>query len=133
MRKTLLVACSTLLLTLTLGPVTTASARSDVFRGTWTAIDVIDGSNVTLTIQGSGAGGHHAVREFDDAAYSCGSVPASLHGSGSVDGVTMEVLWTEVCHPGGNVIGHRIPDTFKYDPGSDTLTDSFSDVFHRAS
>ena len=42
MRKTLLVACSTLLLTLTLGPVTAASARSDAFRGTWTAIDVLD-------------------------------------------------------------------------------------------
>jgi hypothetical protein len=116
--KTLLVACSTLLLTLTLGPVTAASARSDAFRGTWTAIDVLDGSNVTLTIQGSGTGGRHAVKGHDDAVFFlCNGAPGSLQESGSVDGVTMEVLWTLVCHPGGNVLHHRISDTFTYHPG----------------
>ena len=131
MRKILLVACCAVLLALTLGPVTAALAVDDVFQGTWTAIDS-DGSNLTLTIQGSGTGGRHAVRELDDSASVCGGAPASVQGWGTVDGDTMDVLWTLACQPGGNPFRGPVTEIFTYDPGSDTLTDSLGIVFHRA-
>lgn len=129
MRKVLLFVC--FVLALTIGPVTAASAVDDVFRGTWTGTDS-DGSSVTVTIHGGGQAGRHSAVLFDDAATLCGGDPATAQGSGTVDGDTMYVSWTATCRPGGNPFRGRIPFTFEYDPGADTLTDNFGVTYYRA-
>jgi hypothetical protein len=134
MRKFLIIGtCSALLGVLILGLATPASASDDVFRGTWTSIDV-DGSHQTLSIQGSGEQGHHSVFLSDVAGTVCGGAPAQVTGSGTVDGDTLNVLFVVTCPGTGRspVMG-RISFTFTYDPATDTLTDGSGVVWHRAS
>jgi hypothetical protein len=100
------------------------------YAGSWTAIDH-DGSHMTLTIQGTGP--RYAVREVDDSATSaCGGSPATVNGSGSVDGDWLVVHATLACTPGGNVLRFRVEIAFSYDAGSGTLVDNEGVVWSRA-
>jgi hypothetical protein len=136
MRKILFVATYSALagVVLILGLSMPASASDDVFRGTWTSIDIGDGSHQTLSIQGSGEQGHHSVFLFDDSGTVCGGDPAQVTGSGTVDGDTMNARFVVTCPGAGRspVIG-PIPFTFTYDSATDTLTDGTGTVWSRAS
>ena len=100
------------------------------FAGRWTASDY-DGSNLSLSIQGSG--GRYAVREVDDAATVCGGAPASVTGAGTADADLLVVQATLACAPGGNPFRQRIEISFTYDATFDTLTDNDGVVWSRAS
>lgn len=128
MRRVLLLA--SFVLALIVGPATAASAVDDVFRGAWAGIDS-DGSNLTLTIEGTGQAGRHSVTYFDDAATLCGGGPATAQGSGKVEGDTMYVSWTAACRTGGNPFRGKIAFTFEYDTEADTLTDNFGVTYYR--
>lgn len=124
--------CSAVLGAVSLGAPAAASPRDDVFRGSWTSID-IDGSNQTLDIQGSGTRGHHAMFAFDDSATgACGGSPAHLQGSGVVDGHILVMTGTLTCKPGGNPLRFRIALGFHYHQGTDTLTDDSGVIWYRA-
>ena len=124
--------CSAILAAVLLAAPATASPGDDVFRGTWTSVD-IDGSNQTLDIQGSGRTGHHAMFLFDDSATtSCGGSPAHAQGPGVVDGNTLVMTGTLTCKPGGNPLRFRIALGFHYHQGTDTLTDDAGVIWYRA-
>lgn len=111
---------------LTLSPAHAAEG----FAGRWTATDG-DGSNLSLSINGSGA--RYGVREVDDAATACGGAPASVSGSGKADGDLLVVQATLACEPGGNIFRHRIEITFTHNATPDTLTDNDGVVWSRTS
>jgi hypothetical protein len=133
MRRILLVGIfSVVLAAVVLGVGASASPRDDVFRGSWTSID-IDGSHQTLDIQGSGQSGHHAMVLFDDSAtVACDGSPARVQGSGLVDGDSLLMTGTLTCMPGGNPLRGRISLGFVYNPGTDTLSDDTGVTWHRA-
>ena len=55
-------------------------------------------------------------------------------GSAAVDGNHLSARGTLVCFHGGNPLpGERIRVDYQYHAGTDTLTDSFGVVWHRAS
>jgi hypothetical protein len=110
---------------------TVSTAHSaEGFAGEWAATDG-DGSNLSLSIHGSGA--RYAVRELDDAATVCGGAPASVSGAGKADGDLLVVQATLACQPGGNTFRHRIEIAFTYDATPDTLTDNDGVVWNRTS
>jgi hypothetical protein len=109
-----------------------ASAATGPLAGTWTSIDT-DGSNQTLDITGSGRHAYSMVYLDESATSACGGNPAQLSGSGFVDGSDLLMVATLVCLPGGNDFRTRLTITFVYDTGTDTLTDAFGIVWHRAS
>jgi hypothetical protein len=107
------------------------SAASGLLAGTWVSVDS-DGSNQTLDIRGSG---HrvYAMTYFDESATSaCGGNPARISGPGFVDGDQVRHSGPVVCLPGGNVFESRFTVSYSYDDGTDTLTDDFGTVWHRA-
>ncbi len=117
-----------------LGPVTAASASSDVFRGSWASIDPVDGSSQTLSIQGSGTGGQHSLFLHDTVAtVACGGGPANVTGSGTVDGNTLTWFFTVTCPGTGRppIIGPTGPGFFIYHRADGTLTDDAGAVWHR--
>lgn len=109
-----------------------ASAASGALAGTWTSVDS-DGSNQTLDIKGSGLN-VYAMVYFDESATSaCGGNPARLSGPGYVDGDDILLVGPVVCLPAGNPYRTRLAITFHYNANTDTLTDTFGIVWHRAS
>jgi hypothetical protein len=124
--------CSVVLAAVVLSVGAWASPRDDVFRGSWTSID-IDGSHQTLDIQGSGQSGHHAMVLFDDSATTaCQGSPARVQGSGLVDGDSLLMTGTLTCMPGGNPVRGRTSVRFVYNPGTDTLSDDSGVTWYRA-
>lgn len=109
----------------------TASATSGALAGTWTSIDT-DGSHQTLDIMGSGNHAYSMIYTDDSATGGCDGNPARISGPGYVDGDELFRAGTLVCLPGGNEFRERIGIGFAYDTGSDTLTDDFGIVWHRA-
>jgi hypothetical protein len=108
-----------------------ASATSGALAGTWTSVDT-DGSSQTLDITGSGNPIYSMVYVDDSATSACDGNPARVSGPGFVDGNELLQLGPIVCLPGGNVVRTRIAISYVYDPGTDTLTDAFGIVWHRA-
>lgn len=107
------------------------SAASGPLAGTWVSVDS-DGSNQTLDIRGSGRRAY-AMTYFDESATSaCEGNPARLSGPGFVDGDHIRHSGPVVCLPGGNVFESRFSVSYHYDAGTDTLTDDFGIVWHRA-
>ena len=119
---------------LTVGSAGLGSAASSQgpLAGTWTSVDT-DGSNQTLDIRGSGR--HvYAMVYYDDAATSaCGGDPAQVTGPGYPDGEHLTLVGALTCLPGGNFLRSRIAPGYTYDASTDTLTDDFEIVWHRAS
>jgi hypothetical protein len=108
----------------------TAWAAGGGLADTWTSVDT-DGSDQTLSITGSG-GKAYAMVYDDDSATVCNGAPARIVGPGFVDGSDVVMEGTLVCLPGGNPFRSRLAIGFRYDAGTDTLTDSFGVVWHRA-
>ncbi len=133
MRRIVLVGmCSVVLAAVVLAVGASASPRDDVFRGSWTSID-IDGSHQTLKIRGSGQSGHHAIVLVDDSATTaCHGSPARFKGSGLVDGDRLLMTGTLTCMPGGNRLRGRTFLGFVYDPGAETLSDDSGVTWYRA-
>jgi hypothetical protein len=109
----------------------TAAASSGALAGTWTSLDT-DGSHQTLNVMGSGQRAYSMVYIDDAATGACGGDPARITGPGYVDGDSVFLAGALVCLPGGNEFRERIGIRFDYDSGSDTLTDEFGIVWHRA-
>lgn len=103
---------------------------AEAFAGRWVATDG-DGSHLSLSIHGSG--GHYGVREVDDAATVCGGAPASVNGSGEVEGAVLVVQATLACAPGGNIFRQRFEITFTQSATPATLADNDGVVWNRAS
>lgn len=133
MRKATIVAVCLLGLGTVVPSTASASAQDDVFRGFWTSVDH-DGSHQTLTVQGSGRAGHHAMRYFDDAATGelCGGTKAHIQGSGTVDGDNLHMRGVLTCQPGGNPLHQRIDVGYVYDSATDTLIDDSGVTWSRA-
>jgi hypothetical protein len=133
MRKIVIVAlCSMVLGEFALGVTAMASPQGDVFRGSWTSID-IDGSHQTLDVEGLGRTGRHAMFLFDDSATTaCHGSPAHLQGAGVVEGERLLMTGTLTCIPGGNPLRGRTSLGFVYDPGTDTLSDDSQVTWYRA-
>jgi len=108
-----------------------ASAASGPLAGTWTSVDN-DGSNQVLDISGSGNRAYSMAYVDDSATSACGGDPARISGPGFVEGEDVLMVGSIVCLPGGNGLRERISIYFDYDAGSDTLTDDFGIVWHRA-
>lgn len=106
----------------------TAGADGGVLAGTWSSTDT-DGSAQTLRISGSGTR-TYAMYLLDQAGTVCGGAPASVAGTGVVDGDSLVLTGTLACRPGGAILG-RGSIGFTYDAGSDTLTDEFGVVWRR--
>lgn len=81
---------------------------------------------------GSGNHAYSMVYVDDSATGACNGDPARISGPGFVDGSDLLMVATLVCLPGGNAFG-RITIGFEYDAGTDTLSDNFGIVWHRAS
>ena len=109
----------------------TAWAASGGLAGTWTSLDT-DGSTQTLSITGSGDKVYAMVYDDESATGACNGAPARIVGPGFVDGNVVVFEGTLVCLPGGNPFRSRLTLGFGYDAGTDTLTDSFGIVWHRA-
>ena len=110
---------------------TPVSAASGPLAGTWVSVDS-DGSNQTLNIRGSGRRAY-AMTYFDESATSaCGGNPARVSGPGFVNGDHIRHSGPVVCLPGGNVFRSRFSVSYHFDGGTDTLTDDFGIVWHRA-
>jgi len=101
-----------------------AAPPTNPFVGAWESTDV-DGSHQTLAIGGGATGSH--VRLYDDGASVCDpplTRPAIATGVGAISGNDLTVTLTVYCLQPREF--HSItPATFTYDPGTDTLTDSF--------
>jgi hypothetical protein len=99
------------------------------FQGSWESIDTVDGSYQTLDIHGRGP--HLSVHYVDYAASVCGGARATVSGSGEQDQDVLFANATVTCNPGGNFIRHRIQLAWKYDAGTDTLSDPDGVTWHR--
>ena len=108
-----------------------ASAASGPLAGTWTSVD-IDGSNQTLDIMGSGRHAYSMIYFDESATQVCDGNPGMLSGPGFLDGDQLLQVGPIVCLPGGNVFRSRVAISYDYDTGTDTLTDEFGIVWHRA-
>jgi hypothetical protein len=118
------------------GPISTATKvplptpAISVFAGRWESIDK-DQSHQTLAIADQSPGsGILAVAYTDDAATVCGGRPASASGTGNATAVKLVVTLTTDClNP--QVLWGDAPYVFNYDKPTDTLTDSYTVVWHR--
>jgi hypothetical protein len=108
----------------------TAWASTGELAGTWISVDA-DGSVQTLDITGSGETAYSMVYVDESATGACNGAPARVSGPGFVDGDVVVMFGTLVCLPGGNVFRSRLTLGYEFDPGTDTLTDSFGIVWHR--
>jgi hypothetical protein len=100
------------------------------FAGRWDSTDM-DQSHQTLAIADSSPGsGILDVSYTDDSATVCGGRPASASGTGTATAVKLVVTLTAYCLNPKTLWGDA-PYTFNYDKPTDTLTDSYSVVWHR--
>ena len=123
-------ALSSILASASAGLAPPASAAQGPLAGSWTSTDS-DGSNQTLEIRGSG---HHvyAMVYYDDSATgACDGSPARIPGRGLVDGDHVLQVGSLICLPGGKKF--KVQLGYTYDANTDTLTDDFGIVWHRAS
>jgi hypothetical protein len=85
------------------------------------------------TVRGTGRT-VYAMTYFDDSATNaCHGNPARISGPGFVDGDHILHVGPVVCLPRGNVFRSRFAIGYDYDADTDTLTDDFGIVWHRAS
>ena len=131
MKTALSIAASVIIAAVGFAVAPSASAASGPLAGTWTSVDN-DGSNQVLDISGSGNRAYSMAYTDDSATSACGGDPARISGPGFVEGEDLLMVGSIVCLPGGNGLRERISIYFDYDAGSDTLTDDFGIVWHRA-
>lgn len=137
MWRVTMILTSGLLMVLLGGP-GLASAGHVPFEGSWVAVDDFDGSNMTLEITRR-SGHSFDVVLVDEGASICGWDPenpspgfeATVTGTGGGGrNVLSGAYSTLVCADGSTLFGFRF--SFTYDPDTDTLTEFFGQVWHRA-
>jgi hypothetical protein len=99
------------------------------FLGTWELF--AHGSQHTLEIQVSGDGVYELAL-FDEGATVCDGLPARETGVGTLASSTEMTVTSQVitCED-GTVLEDVPPITYTYDSGTDTLSDSSGEVWHR--
>jgi len=106
--------------------VTSAVAQPNPFLGRWYSTDAYDLSSQTMNI--GGADGHFRVTLYDDGASACNedlSVAGVATGMFSQDGNTLSGSLSLRCLGASSSSGSPVNVDFTYDPGTNTLTDSF--------
>ncbi len=124
-----MVASVAIVTTIGLAP-STAGAMPHPAAGLYTAIDSVDGSNLTLRVVGNAS--HARLVLFDDSATLACPASASaavVVGSGSWDVNQLDVTVRIRCL--GEANPPDLPLTFEYLPGSDTIV-SGGDTYVRA-
>jgi hypothetical protein len=108
---------------------TPASDPRSPFLGTWELF--AHGSQHTLEIQPSGDGVYELAL-FDEGATVCDGLPARGTGVGTLVNTTEMTVTSQVitCED-GTVLEDVPPVTYTYDSGTDTLSDSSGEVWHR--
>lgn len=111
-------------------PASPATAAPSPFVGAWRAIDIPDGSYMTLAVGGNSKAGF-SVRLYDFGASACGFdennkplYAALARGKGTVDENVLSVLLRVRCLSHPPTFLSDSPFTFTYDPADDTLTDN---------
>ena len=112
---------------LLLGTAGDATAGGDPFVGGWRSVDT-DGSHQSLQVEPLGAG-YDAAYYRDSFATVCEGEPARIWARMRVDGDVMKGSGDLRCQNGINF--HLDVGRYVYDPGSDTLVDSFGIVWVR--
>ena len=112
----------------------------DPLVGTWASVDA-DGSSQTMEIRAVD-GGRYAIVVNDEAATVCSGVPATMTGTGQLDGAGLVIAAPVLeCDDGSTPVpvdGSSLEDavrdyTVVYDAETATLTDSFGVEWHRPS
>lgn len=120
-------AVTTGILMMGIGLVTPARAATG-YDGSWAAVDVLDGSAMTLSVTGSGP--HVGVRMVDEGATVCGGRRATLSGSGQRDEHLVAVV-SATCQGRGTFSRTPIRLEWLYDAATDTLSDPDGNTWHR--
>ncbi len=108
-----------------------AFASGSVFAGTWTSIDVPDGSTQLLSVS---ANGSPTVTYQDLFASGCANDGArstvfAAVGKATIDGNVLDVSFAMSGCGSFKLGSFELP--FTYDSAADTLTDGFGIVWHR--
>jgi len=129
MKRALIVVAAVAMALATLAPVAGASPQS--FRGDWSAVDLSDGSNLSLSISPrrqlpNGQTTEAPVRKAfvsiaDDSSPACGGGGVSGVGEGDPTGSQMTVTFTLRCDGAASSFGTATVTFFSY---QGTLTDS---------
>lgn len=129
MKRALIVVAAVAMALATLAPVAGASPQS--FRGDWSAVDLSDGSNLSLSISPrrllpdgqttSGPVRLSLVSIADDSSPFCGGCGISGTGTGDPTGVQMTVTFTLRCDGAASSFGTA---TVTFFSSQGTLTDS---------
>ncbi len=133
-RKYLALAATALSIMIAAVLVVGAAAAPDPFKGTWYSVD-IDTSNQTLRIGGGPGSSYHA-RYYDEGASVCGWIPgasgpaASANGSLSATGLVLSGSLPVYCLTSPRTFYGDGSFTFTYDPGTDTMLDSWGVTWH---
>ena len=117
-----------------------ANEPESPFLGTWVNTSDADGGTQTMTVEGS-AGGAVEITVRDDVAFVCSGTPATVTGTGRIEGGTALVIPSPVitCDDGsepetssGPPLAEQLRDlTFVLDPQTDTLSDGVGGVWLR--
>lgn len=117
------------ILMLGIGLLATPAHAANGYTGSWAAVDVLDGSGMTLSVTGNGP--HVGVRMVDDGATVCGGGRATLSGSGQLDEEHLVAHVSATCQGGGTFSRRPIHLAWLYDAGTDTLSDPDGNTWHR--
>ncbi len=107
----------------------TATADRDPFIGAWEGTDLVDGSNMKLSI-GGGNGDVHRVSWREDYWTTCAGDPGIGIGAWTFDeGNSLSGDIVIRCPRAGTTTS--IPITVTYDASSDTLESQYGEIWHR--
>lgn len=113
-------------------PSITPAPEGAYLLGQWTAIDIVDGSNMTLTFD-LAAGSGMVFEIYDDGATTCGGTPLYEFPGGGAVGFTgpnsFQITGSGTCAVTGEVVNFAIDMT--YDGATDTLIESGGQTWTR--
>jgi hypothetical protein len=107
-----------------------ASAASSVFAGTWISTDT-DGSTQALVVSG-GSSPKVTYEDFFASSSANNGSPATHWVSAGTGSIDCDTLWVDFHKSGCGAFSiGAYSDSYTYDSGTDTLTDSFGIVWSR--
>ena len=140
MKRVYLLTVIALLGLLVAAPGVQAARPTTAFTGHWEAVDPLDGSNLDADFSGSNSA--QIMYTDDGAPGTCGDPSNQFFTSlmtGKIDGseVSSTIRWahcgTVNLHFNGFEITWSLDDQGDADPSNDVLTNSFGEIFSRAS